>query len=219
MPEINTTSEILLARLAEGLDSTAKMTQALLSDLRESEADFAAMKTELNFLHENVRGLSDLIRDGGTSSLLTRVALIEQNIDNIKKWMDNHVDVHQRSKREINDIKKKISEIEYRLSAIETTLREIDEEHEEQNRVSRVAIEREQDFAHEKKKIDEKVKAEKHSAFIKVIAAICIGIIGLMGGYLAKACTEAAGKANPDAGIQTIITPVPLSSVAPPQNP
>jgi proteic killer suppression protein len=96
MAEMPNTSEILLARLAEGLDSTAKMTQALLSDLRESEADFAAMKTELNILKENVKGLAELVRDGGTSSILTKVALIEQSIDTIKKWMDNHVDVHGR---------------------------------------------------------------------------------------------------------------------------
>jgi DNA repair exonuclease SbcCD ATPase subunit len=182
------TSDILLARLAEGLDSTAKMTQALLSDLRESEADFASMKTELSFLKENVKGLSELVRDGGTSSILTRVALIEQNIDNIKKWMDNHVDVHQRVKKEFTNIKAQISELEKRLSSIEGLVNEIEKDNEEQERVSRINMDREIELAHERKKTDEKVRAERQEAIVKIVAAIVIGAVGLIGGYLANSC-------------------------------
>jgi|SRR5690606_13072033 len=124
MPEIKT-NEILLARLAEGLDSTAQLTQALLSDLRESEGDFVAMKTELSILKENVQSLSNLVKDGGTSSLLTKIALVEQNIANIKQWVDNHFDVHQRLKTDASEIRKQILDIENRLSFVELTVKEI----------------------------------------------------------------------------------------------
>lgn len=131
------TNEILLARLAEGLDSTAQLTQALLSDLKESEDDFAVMKTELNILKENVQGLSDLVRDGGTTSLLTKIALVEQSISNIKKWVDNHVDVHQRLKTELSDIKEQILNIETRLSFVELTIKEIEKNQEKERKKSK----------------------------------------------------------------------------------
>jgi chromosome segregation ATPase len=194
MQELNT-SEILLARLAEGLDSTAKMTQALLSDLRESEADFAAMKTELNILKENVRGLSELLRDGGTSAIMTRVALIEQSIENIKSWMDNHVDIHHRLKKDFSEFKDQMTKIETRLITVENTLRGIEAEEKERERAKRVSIDREMDFVHEQKKNDDKLRAERHSAFVKVVTAALIGIFGLVGGYLANSCTEMAGRA------------------------
>jgi DNA repair exonuclease SbcCD ATPase subunit len=208
MSEMTNTSEILLARLAEGLDSTAKMTQTLLSDLRESEADFAAMRAELNILKENVKGLSELVRDGGTSSILTRVALIEQNIDNIKKWMDNHVDVHQRMKKDFSEVREQLVEIERRLSTVEETIREIEEEAQERAREQRDSIVREMDLAAEKQKADEmvraqtqsakaKVRAERQSAIVKIIATVVIGLIGLAGGYLMKSCTGNDPGAEP----------------------
>jgi DNA repair exonuclease SbcCD ATPase subunit len=211
MPE-NNTSEILLARLAEGLDSTAKMTQALLSDLRESEADFAAMKAELNILKENVKGLSELVRDGGTSSILTRVALIEQNIENIKKWMDNHVDVHQKMKKDFTEIRDRLSQIEGRLANIEQTLREIEEESQEREREQRDSIVREIDLAHEKKKTDEKLRAERQSAIVKIVATVIISVLGLVGGYLVKSCTDAATSAEPPTRIVTPASSGPAQS-------
>lgn len=197
MPGMTITSEILLARLAEGLDSTAKMTHALLSDLRESEADFAAMKTELNILKENVRGLSEVIRDGGTSSIMTRVALIEQNIDNIKKWMDNHVDVHQRFRKEINEFKSSISDIEKRLVGVELILKELEDEAKSQVRARQDSINREMDFVHEKKKNDDKIRAERQSAIVKIVAAIVIGVFGLGSGYFAKSCSVKTYEETP----------------------
>lgn len=196
MPETNN-SEILIGRLAEGLDAISKMTQALLSDLRESEADFAAMKTELNILKENVKSLSEVIRDGGTSSILTRVALIEQNIENIKQWIDNHVDVHSRTKKDFSEVRNQLSEIELRLTAVEKTLQVIENDAKEQERARRVSIDRELDYVHEKKKNDDKVRSEWRSTFVKIVAAIIIGILGLVGGYLANSYTEAAGQPDP----------------------
>jgi hypothetical protein len=211
------TSEILLARLAEGLDSTAKMTQALLSDLRDSEADFAAMKTELNILKENVKGLAELVRDGGTSSILTKVALIEQSIDNIKKWMDNHVDVHGRMKKDFVDVRNQLSEIEHRLGTVELALQAIERETREKEREHRASIDREADLAYELKKNDDKVRAEKQSAFVKIIAAALIGIFGLIGGYLANSCSTQMSKLNTTGVHQS--SPSPVTSSVPSQTP
>jgi DNA repair exonuclease SbcCD ATPase subunit len=206
------TSEILLARLAEGLDSTAKMTQALLSDLRESEADFAVMKTELNILKENVKGLAELVRDGGTSSILTKVALIEQSIDNIKKWMDNHIEVHGRMKKDFVDVRNQLSEIERRLGTVELALQQIERETREKEREHRASIDREADLAYELKKNDDKVRAEKQSAFVKIAAAALIGVIGLIGGYLANSCSAKINTAGTH-------SPAQVTSSAPSQTP
>lgn len=215
MATIPNASDILLARLAESLDSTAKMTQSLLSDLRESESDFAAMKTELSILKENVKGLAELVRDGGTSSILTKVALIEQSIDNIKTWMNNHVDVHGRLKNDFIDIKNQLSEIERRLGTVELALQQIERDTKEKEREYKASIDREADFAYEQKKNDDKVRAEKQSAFVKIIAAALIGIIGLIGGYLANSCSAQLSKMN-TAGTHL---PSQVTSSAPSQTP
>jgi hypothetical protein len=165
----NTTSQdILLARLAEGLDSTAKLTQALLSDLRDSETDFAAFKAELNILKENVKSLSQLIREGdGTSSLLTRVAIIEHRLDNLEELF-----------REMEDQKK------------------------EEARITQVSINRELDVETEKKKSEEKVKAEKQSVYIKIVGAVALGIIGLLGGYLTSLYSGSGNDNKPSIDIR-----------------
>lgn len=182
----------------------------------------------MNILKENVRGLSELVRDGGTSSILTRVALIEQNIENIKKWMDNHVDVHQRMKKDFSEVRDQISEIERRLANVEQTLQEIEEEAHEKERERRDSVAREMDLAFEKQKADEivraekqsakaKVRAERQSAIVKIIATVVIGIVGLAGGYLMKSCTED----DPDAEPTRIVTPSLASSASsgPPRTP
>ena len=220
MPETMNTSEILLARLAEGLDSTAKMTQALLSDLRDSEADFAAMKTELNILKENVKGLSEVVRDGGTSSILTRVALIEQSLENIRKWMDNHVDVHQRMKKDFTEFRNTISEIERRLSNAEDTLNEIEQEKKEKEKEIKIKNEREMDLVHEQKKNDDKLRSERRSELTKLIVAIVIAVVGAIAGYFANSCQgTTTAQTVKTQQVQTLQQPAPLTSSAPLRNP
>jgi seryl-tRNA synthetase len=201
MTEPINTSDILLARLAQGLDSTAKMTEALLSDLRESETDFAAMKTELVILKENVKGLSELIKDGGTSALITRAALIEQNIKNIKKWVDSHVSVHQNVKKDIVSIDNHIKSIESRMIALESMVNDIIHKEREKERAKRISIDREIDFEYEVKKTNEKIKVEKEKAIserksiiFKIAAGILATAVGLGAGYVAKTCDITPSK-------------------------
>lgn len=181
------TSEILLARLADDLDSTAKMTQELLSDLREGEVDFAVMKTELNILKDNVQKLSSLIKEGdGTISIITKVAIIEQDIKNINKWIDNHIDIHQNLNNEISDIITCTNEFEKRLIILEQSIKSIIQDIECSYREKMESINKELDIAHENTKVEKKLKAEKISAAIKIISAILIVIVSMVSGYCTK---------------------------------
>ena len=213
-------SELLLNRLSEGLDGTTKMVQSLLLDLKDSEIDFASMKTELSILKENVKGLSEVIRDGGTSSILTRCALIEQNVDNIKKWMDNHVDIHQRVKRDFTELRNQIQDIEHRLSHLEDCAKAQEEADKEAEKDKKAIEDREKDLEHEHKKNEEKIKAERASALVKIISAITIGILGLVGGYFANAVTKAGGVnlTTPPAITASVPTP-PIPSAKASQQP
>lgn len=191
MADTTRNGDILLARLAEGLDSTAKMTQALLSDLRESESDFAAVKAELNILKDNVKSLTRLIQEGdGTSSILTRVALIEQNIENIKKWMDSNVSINQNIKDNISNVRSELSEIERRLSNIESVVQQFVTDKSEEDKNKRATINRELELEHERKKTNTQIQAERKSAMIKIISAVLIGLCGIVGGYLTSQCSK-----------------------------
>jgi chromosome segregation ATPase len=176
----------MFERLAEGLDSTSKLTHALLNEIRDSEADFASIKTELAMLRENVKGLSSIVREGnGAASLLTKIALIEQKLETIDKWLDNHVDVHQRSKTEISVLKKHVEELTVRLSALEKHFVEFidkvetaekerkEQERREQDRVS-VVHEQAQALEFEHKKSDAKIKEERQKAIIKFLVALIV---------------------------------------------
>jgi hypothetical protein len=80
--------QILIEEFIKDLESTAEQVQKLLEDIRDSKIDFVAIKTELKFLVVNVKELSSIIRDGdGSGSVLTRLALIERSIDDIKAYM------------------------------------------------------------------------------------------------------------------------------------
>lgn len=184
-----TASDFVLERLAENLDSTSKLTTALLTEIRESEADFASIKTELGILRENVKGLSAIIRDGnGATSLLTKIALMEQKFETIDKWISNHVDVHQRSKKELNNQKETSDEINKRLSDVEKSWyaykdkldRKIADEEEKQ----RLSYHRAEDLAKEKEKQAIIVKAERQSATIKALVALALGLIGVIGAWI-----------------------------------
>jgi myosin heavy subunit len=167
------------------------MTHALLTELKESEADFAAVKTELSILRENVKGLSEIIREGnGASSILTRLALAEQRIISIDKWMENHIDVHQRSKTELGTVKEEVNDINHKLKSIHRDVYVIKNDIDESEKQKKENINRELEIQHHKNKNAQKVKTERQSAIIKVTIAIVLTIISTVSGYLANSCQE-----------------------------
>ncbi len=78
----------LLEEFIKDLDATTSQVQSLLNDVRESEVEFATIKTELRIFVEHVKELSSIIREGDKgSSLLTRIALVEKSIEEIETWI------------------------------------------------------------------------------------------------------------------------------------
>jgi len=174
----------MFEKLAEGLDSTSKLTTALLTEIRDSEADFAAIKTELSLLRENVKGLSSIVREGnGATSLITKIALIEAKLESIDKWLDNHVDVHQRAKAEMVILKNHVEELNNRLGAVEKDLKEVIEKMERDEEEERTSIVRQQELVFESKKSDVKIREERQKAVIKFLVALVLAILGA-GTYL-----------------------------------
>lgn len=79
---------ILIKEFIKDLEITAEQVQKLLEEIRDSKIDFASIKTEINFLVGNVKDLSTIIRDGnGAGSILTRLALIERSIEELKIYV------------------------------------------------------------------------------------------------------------------------------------
>lgn len=76
------------------LDSTTKLVQQLLEDIREGEVNFATLKTELSSLMTKVKELSVLVRDseGEVSELTTRVALLERAVQELEEWVKQQRD-------------------------------------------------------------------------------------------------------------------------------
>jgi DNA-binding ferritin-like protein len=178
-------NDVLLERLAEGLDSTSQLTHTLLNEIKESEADFATVKTELNILRENVKALSDVIRDGnGATSILTRMALIEQRISNIEKWLESHIDVHQNSQKDLSSIKDDVEAVSKKVGEIVGTVTEVKDKITEEEKRHRNSIDKELELQHEKKKSDQKVSEERQTAMIRLLVGLLIGIGGLIGTQL-----------------------------------
>lgn len=76
----------LIEEFIRDLEATSDQVQKLLDTVRSSELDFAAIKTELRILCENVKDISFLLRDGeGGNSVITRIFLLEQRLKELEK--------------------------------------------------------------------------------------------------------------------------------------
>jgi Mg2+ and Co2+ transporter CorA len=182
-----TANELMFEKLAEGLDSTSELTHALLTAIRESEGDFAAIKTELSILRENVKGLSSIVREGnGATSLLTKIALLEQRLDSIDKWVDNHADSHRALKLEIGTIKDEIDELQKSNSTVEKSVGRLWDKWEEKEREQRDSIHREVELDHLHRKSAAKIKEERQKAITKIIAAVVIAVLTFIATWYAK---------------------------------
>ena len=95
-PEENQTITAESAEIDEfikELEQTAHQVQELLKEIRDSRVDTAAIKAELKYLVDNVRELSAIIRNGGDAgSVLTRLALLEQSVKEIKEYVSKDTD-------------------------------------------------------------------------------------------------------------------------------
>lgn len=109
MPD-NKLDSLMLQQLISGLEATHNLANSLLAEIRESESDFAVFKTELGTLHDNVKSLSRIVREGnGDMSLLTKIALIEQKIEGIDSWIERHKTFTYEQLQKLNDEVEKIT--------------------------------------------------------------------------------------------------------------
>jgi len=98
-----------IAAIAAQLTQTQSLIQSLLSEIRESSASQAALKSEMKQLRYNVQVLSNIIRggDGHTKPLLSEVEIL--------KHADHHLD--KRITATITDLEEQLDEMANALSA------------------------------------------------------------------------------------------------------
>lgn len=93
IPRISNGDAQMIEEFIKDLEATSEQVQKLLDTVRASELDFAAIKTELRILCENVKDISSLLRDGeGGVSLVTRMALLEQKVRELEKDIEKDID-------------------------------------------------------------------------------------------------------------------------------
>ena len=81
--------QIIIDGFIKDLENTAEQVQKLLEEIRDSKISVVSIKSEVKFLIETVKELSYIIRDGnGAKSILTRLALIEKTIEDIKNYIE-----------------------------------------------------------------------------------------------------------------------------------
>ena len=91
------------AELIKSLQSVATVMTGLLGDLRNQSVSLATVKAQLEDIRGNVDMLSHIVRDGnnGQKSLLTRVSLVEQNIEEVEKNAKDIKEAYDKVKREM----------------------------------------------------------------------------------------------------------------------
>ena len=93
IPRMSSGDAQMIEEFIRDLEATSEQVQKLLDTVRASELDFAAIKTELRILCENVKDISSLLRDGeGGVSLVTRIALLEQKVRELEKDIEKDID-------------------------------------------------------------------------------------------------------------------------------
>jgi phenylalanyl-tRNA synthetase alpha subunit len=198
MTSSKNSNDLMFDKFAEGLESTSKLTRILLSEIKESESDFASVKTELGILRSNVNTLKQIISEGnGDTSLITKIALIEKQLETIDKWIEKHVDIHQHITSDINEIRKLIDdkyiELEKQLidlknifSQAARDLKEIMERSEKEEIERKSAYDLERNLEHEKKKAAISVKEERQKFLVKLLVSVIVGLIALSVGYFVR---------------------------------
>lgn len=77
----------VIDELIKNLEATTDQVHLLLEDIRDSEIEFATIKTELHIFVDNVKQLATLIQETDSGqSLLTRLALVENAIEELENW-------------------------------------------------------------------------------------------------------------------------------------
>lgn len=103
MPTSNSSeTESVNEELSKALRETTSLAQTLLTEISDNATALATLKVQLDSLAGSVSTLSKIIRDGNGSSLVTRLALAEQELINLAKDIDDHIDHDEDFEKEIH---------------------------------------------------------------------------------------------------------------------
>lgn len=73
------------AELLKSLQVTTALMQNLLDDIKEHSASLALIKVKIENLGDNVSSLSHIVRDGNGESMVTRLALAERELTDLRE--------------------------------------------------------------------------------------------------------------------------------------
>lgn len=83
--------QVIIDEFIKDLEATANQVQQLLTEIRDSKIDLATIKAEFKFVVDNVKQLSTLIRDGENGSIMTRLAVVEVGLADIKEELREYI--------------------------------------------------------------------------------------------------------------------------------
>lgn len=116
----------LTGDLVRSLESATAMMQDLLGDIRANATSLTELKIKLESLTEMVHTLSKVVRDGnGKGSMITRLALVEQSVENLDEYLE---EMNNKMGRIEQDIKASLeqdkkTEAEYRSDVLKARLK------------------------------------------------------------------------------------------------
>ena len=163
------------------------LSQELSEEIRETQSDFAAVKMELSILHENVKSLSRIVREGeGDTSIITRLALLNQKIEDIIKWRENHYETHQRIKTEISEAEIEHDKLERRVLIVEKDVAINKDKIFNEERIAKKNTEKQLELAHVNELSKNKITEERQKFLIKLLAAFFVACLTFIAGYFSK---------------------------------
>lgn len=207
----------IIQKLAQGFEENNKLTQTLIDEVAESESDFVSIKTELSFLKGNIQSLSEIIREGnGAASIITKIALIEQRLDVIDKWIESWTFKSEEKDKENVEFKSVVEvglvTIKNHLEDIKKHLQEINARHAEEDKETK-------ELAFEKKKTKINTAAEKHNSLWKILTAIVIAVVSaISGGSIMNNCGQSCNQPKQKDKVVLVQPAIPQTSVSVPYN-
>ncbi|MAE84342.1 MAG: hypothetical protein CMB80_16495 [Flammeovirgaceae bacterium] len=83
--------QVIIDEFIKDLEATANQVQQLLTEIRDSKIDLATIKAEFKFVVDNVKQLSSLIKDGENGSIMTRLAVVEVSLAEVKEELKGYI--------------------------------------------------------------------------------------------------------------------------------
>lgn len=209
-------NDLMLKHLMEGMVNTGAMTDLLLKTVQDTTINLATLKTELSILRDNVKSISSIVQEGnGNVSILTKIALVEQKLDSIDKYIKDHETVHVLNNQDIKEIREKVFELEDKFISLEYMVNDIsvrlakqeqieEDRYSEERRQMMDSINKEEDT---KKKSEKEIEKEWQQFYLKVVSTIVLGIITALGGWLATHFLGQSSDDVPEKEVPQLVAP------------